>query len=497
MIDQLGGRIRDALAVSLADAPNAPSESDIASFLGCTTTLQLTPEPAPRSNRSFVMAGAAFAAAVIGLVVIVSNRPVADTASPASAVMGWVTVEDPTGQFVVEPGIAEATTSDGNQLTSTNSISVYHLEPTSHGLIAVGAEQDGFARTAAIWRSQGGTTWERVDDAGVLGSLADRDNPTSPTSMIVDVAEFQGRLIAVGNVQPAGVTGSLAGASLQPAAWVSDDGTTWTRLALPEAPPSNNGTGGMFAAITTTSSGWAAVVSTGQIDENGGADGTSEVWTTTTGTDWTRSTPVPTGIIVESIAVIPAGTIIGGTDATGQPIVWTSTDNASWQRIPLSADGIGFVARIVQLGDTAIAISSASSAPGVGYSRDETGFSLEGTSALRIWTSTDGLTWQTSPIPAELVAPQQWATSAAGGSDGAVIAVRTMDVNGPAIWTLTTADGHTWTAARTTTPGMITAIASLDTAWVAASTGDLDSLPPDTNGTSNSRNTVILTATTS
>lgn len=497
MIDQLEARLRDALTVSLAETPNAPSASDIARFLDTTMTVQPTPEPAHRSNRSLVMAGVAVAAAVIGLVVIVSTRPVADTASSASAVVGWVIVDDPTSQFMVEPGIAEMTTPDGIRMTSTNSISVYHLEPTSHGLIAVGAEQDGFARTAAIWRSSNGTAWERVDDTGVLGALDDRDDPTTPTSMIVDIAEFQGRLIAIGNTQPAGTAGSLVGSSLEPAAWASDDGSTWTRLTLPEAPLAADGTGAMFTAITTTSTGWATVVSNGQIDEFGRADGTSEVWTTTTGTDWTRSTPIPAGAMIESIAAIPAGTIIGGTDSTGQPIVWTSADNASWQRVPLPSDGIGFVARIIQIGDTAVAISSTSSAPGVGYSQTDTGFALEGTSSLRIWTSTDGLTWQTPPIPTELAAPQQWTTSAAGSPTGAVIAVRTMDVNGPAVWTLTTADGHTWTAAPTTTPGTITAIASIDTTWVAASTGDLDPFAPDTHGTSNSRNTVILTATTS
>lgn len=141
--------------------------------------------------------------------------PAGDTSEPRGIAAG------PLGLLVwggVCCGIEEGATwgsSDGISWTrlraARHPAGIVDVEASSNGWVGVGAEGD----ETAIWRSADGRTWEAVDLAP-----ADRGK-----GIVSDVARMGDRLIAVGTLDDA--EGTHDGP-----VWTSDDGLTWSRLAV-------------------------------------------------------------------------------------------------------------------------------------------------------------------------------------------------------------------------------------------------------------------------
>jgi len=171
-------------------------------------------------------------------------------------------------------------------------------ESPDGGLVAVGAMLDQAGEsTAAVWTSQDGRTWERVD-------------PTSPAfgqkTAMADITWGSDGYVAVGVED-----------DTTPAIWTSPDGHTWTRVDISDQP---------FDVISSL--GAVAPLEAGYITVGPSlmyGDGNARritVWTSPDGTTWDRVHTVggegsASAVVVADGGIAIAGQVIenGGTDA--------------------------------------------------------------------------------------------------------------------------------------------------------------------------------------
>jgi hypothetical protein len=152
------------------------------------------------------------------------------------------------------------------------------------GLVAVGAMlyQDGES-TAAVWTSQDGSIWDRVD-------------PTSPVfgqkTAMTDITWGSDGYVAVGTED-----------ETTPAIWTSPDGHTWARVDVSDQPFENISSLGSVAALE---SGYITVGPYGDI-----AGGVT-VWTSADGMTWDRVHTVGGGGYASAVVVADGGIAVAG-----------------------------------------------------------------------------------------------------------------------------------------------------------------------------------------
>jgi hypothetical protein len=254
-------------------------------------------------------------------------------------------------------------------------------------VVMVGIVRDRKGRpTAAAWRSADARTWVRTDwvtpkRSGAAGVVA------TPTGFV-----------AIGG----GGT------------WTSADGTDWMQHPQP---------GGAFNDIVVSPGGLVAV---GQVDA--GPAGIPTLWTSTDGLAWVPLTLGDVGRPV-GVAAAPDGTLVvagnlAGADGTPMPAVWLVRDgvvsSASLDGLTPAPSGvidlrwtpIGFVLAVIHNDDGVQGASVWVSADGSAWSRPldvhDGGITTLGTlgpSVLafgtdRMWQTSDGVTWQETPVPA-------------------------------------------------------------------------------------------------
>jgi hypothetical protein len=188
------------------------------------------------------------------------------------------------------------------------------------GLVAVGLDESGGDRDAAVWTSPDGITWSHVrHDEAVLGG-------TGHQNMFGVAVGGQG-LVAVG------VDGS--GGDRDAAVWTSPDGFAWTRVSGDEAVFGGAGDQEMMS-VAVGGPGLVAVGSDGS-----GGDFDAAVWTSPDGFAWTRVSgdeEVFGGAGIQamaSVAVGGPGLVAVGLDESGDEdaAVWTSPDGVAWTRV--------------------------------------------------------------------------------------------------------------------------------------------------------------------
>jgi len=274
------------------------------------------------------------------------------------------------------------------------------------GMIAIGSPYDGGG--PGIWQSPDGRTWVRVEPG-------------------IDLADA--RFAAIGAPsgtaagRPAGyvIVGSIvdqAGTAARAAAWVSPDGSTWTRAAdtggMDVGPCLDTGEvascGGMLA-VTATGSGYVAV---GQARSNAGARSHPAAWTSADGLNWTRS---DVGLDFDGLL---AGVTLGGPGliAVGDGFAATSPDGSTWAVSPV--DGAAGLNGVVNLGEGvqvfALGAPDALSDP---------------PAKLQLWRTADGVTWQPVPgLPSIPDAVTYGAADIAAAGDRLII-VGWAEVTGP------------------------------------------------------------------
>lgn len=178
--------------------------------------------------------------------------------------------------------------------------------------IAAGSrDADADTRSAAAWTSPDGLAWDPA-----------APGPPFEDAAAYGVAASDDRVVIVGE--------RTATEPAQAVAWVSDDGTTWTRL---ESPAFADGT---MRAVTWTGTAFVAV-------GYGVADDRAMAWVSPDGSTWTTQPTSPAlenhGKAIRLLAVATGnGTLLGAgwkSDAgNGSGVVWTSADGTSWDRLP-------------------------------------------------------------------------------------------------------------------------------------------------------------------
>lgn len=173
--------------------------------------------------------------------------------------------------------------------------------------------------TAALWVSESGRVWERIDESMLL---AGDDVPAA--SAIYDLAGGPLGFVAVGS------------SGFEAAVWTSPDARSWTRVFDEDL--SRDGYYGILG-VTAGGPGWVAV---------GDGDFDAPVWVSGDGRDWALidDEDLLGGEMVHAdlydvtaggpglVAVGSVG-FAGGTGETAQQAaIWVSEDGLDWQRLP-------------------------------------------------------------------------------------------------------------------------------------------------------------------
>jgi hypothetical protein len=145
------------------------------------------------------------------------------------------------------------------------------------GLVAVGEYNETlYDPQAAVWLSEDGVNWSRVDpsaiEGGGTGRPVEAGQASGPGAIMYDVAAGGPGLIAVGTVWPYGES--------RAAVWVSSDGSTWEQILLdPGVVGEPN-----FSTVNAVVVGPHTIAAVGRV----GAANRSHaaVWTSELGTEW-------------------------------------------------------------------------------------------------------------------------------------------------------------------------------------------------------------------
>jgi hypothetical protein len=243
-------------------------------------------------------------------------------------------------------------------------------------LLAVGSDRTGGDTDPAVWGSADrGTTWSRVE--GAASGL----HETGDQAMRVVVEATPG-MVAAGFETSDG--------DLDAAVWASKDGSSWIRLTL----TSLVGPGDQQILDATTLRD--ELVAVGSATSESG-DHDAAVWVRSGG-EWSKvaddSLGGPGDQQINAIEAAGSGLVAVGSDTAGGDLdaaVWTSTDGRSWDRVPatdiaLGGTGDQSMSTVTWVG--AILTAAGSSAT-VGGDRD-----------AAIWLSADGSHWERAPVGA-------------------------------------------------------------------------------------------------
>ena len=187
------------------------------------------------------------------------------------------------------------------------------LTATSSGaFVAVGREaaRGGSEQHPAVWRSDDGTNWTRID--GDLSGFVSGDYMSG-------VAATPIGLVAVGNSGRDGV------------AWISDDGSRWTKINDDQL--TAVGRGVWPQAVTAAPSG---VVAVGRERPEQGGKFYPAAWFSRDGRSWSRAEfqDARPGEQMAAVVSTPTGLIAVGADTQKrQAAVWKSDNGTAWSRV--------------------------------------------------------------------------------------------------------------------------------------------------------------------
>ena len=213
--------------------------------------------------------------------------------------------------------------------------------------------------------------------------------PTTMGTRVADVVAWNGRYVAVGYA-----AGAESGEFLGPAAWISDDGLTWTQTMDPADFPGTPSTGAPRMLRIAVNGGTIVVAgeAPGPIEDDVSSP-VAAFWRSSDGLTWQRVPDRPefaigvtpfadrwvTGLF-DLAAGGPGFVAVGATRSDGATI-WTSTDGLDWRRT--ATLGEATVSGIYRGGPGMVA----------------TGFTGGPNSSDLAWTSSDGIAWSPANVP--------------------------------------------------------------------------------------------------
>ena len=176
------------------------------------------------------------------------------------------------------------------------------------GLVAVGYDQT--RRAAAVWTSTTGESWERLaHDEAVFGGDGQQ--------LMSEVICGGPGLVAVGRARASRQTGLI---------WVSDDGLTWTRLDAHGSRASYEFLRAMRKReVRSVTRFGTSLVAVGRH-----VDGPA-VWLSEDGFTWSRVAIPPKGGSMSAVTAVGSRLVAVGFRAS-RPSVWSSHDGLSWSR---------------------------------------------------------------------------------------------------------------------------------------------------------------------
>ena len=259
----------------------------------------------------------------------------------------------------------------GTSLGTTGEQRMDAVATMGDDVVAVGSERIGGDVDAAVWRSADrGTSWDRVE--GATSGL----HEAGDQAMQVVVPATPGVVAAGFETSPEG--------DLDASVWTSKDGSSWTRLT--QATLTGPGDQQIVGA-TTMEDRLIAVGSSASV----GGDLDAAVWVRADG-EWTDITlGGPGDQQIDAVVASDTGLVAVGWSALGGNVdaaVWTSADGYGWDRVP-AADVLGGA------GDQRM--SSVTSVDGTffaGGSSTRDGRDPDGA----VWLSADGIEWSRAPV---------------------------------------------------------------------------------------------------
>ncbi|MEN8113327.1 MAG: hypothetical protein ABFS21_02970 [Actinomycetota bacterium] len=254
------------------------------------------------------------------------------------------------------------------------------------GLIAIGVADadpayEGVWPVLAVWLSEDGTTWERIDDPTFSGD---------PSAGCAGDPWIETHNMAVG---PLGII--IVGAdTCDGAAWISQDGRSWTEVI----PDGWRGNPVAAWGVVAGGPGWVVAGNDGH--------GNGTVWVSADGIEWAASgdedflAEEGGRIDLGEVAVLGQDLVVLGTggfsdwsssrqtDESPGPhaLVWVSSDGLEWERLP--ADTIPHEGQVGFLGTEP-------------SGERLVGFSIPTLTVpdWKLWTSTDATTWTSMALP--------------------------------------------------------------------------------------------------
>jgi len=261
----------------------------------------------------------------------------------------------------------------GTSLGTTGEQRMDAVATVGGDVVTVGSERIGGDLDPAVWRSADrGTSWDRVE--GAASGL----HEAGDQAMHVVVAAAP-RVVAAGfDTSPGG--------DLDAAVWTSKDGSSWTRLTQ----AAFTGPGDQQILGATTADDRLIVV--GSTASGGDLD--AAVWVRAAG-EWSSvvdgSLGGPGDQQIDAVVANDTGlTAVGWNGLRGNvdAAVWTSADGSSWDRVATSdvfgGAGDQRMVSVTSVGGTLFA----------GGSSTRDGRDPDGT----IWLSADGIAWKRAPV---------------------------------------------------------------------------------------------------
>ena len=254
----------------------------------------------------------------------------------------------------------------------------------------------------------------------------------------VDGGEAPGSLVAgPDGLVAIGVHGGPA------TAWISSDGTTWTRTQSPDLDRAD------IFDISDIESGGPSFIATGSAVPEGEFD--RAIWASEDGVSWNRlpDDPVFGGSFINAIESGGPGLVAVGSRLGA----WFSSDGSTWERASVPPvppevypgdDGDApqlYLTDVADQGDRLVA----------------TGWAMlnDNSEVLVVWASRDGRSWTDVPTPVDVFPRGSFVFEITAGPEGfaAVGRTRADRVNTAAIWT--SPDGQDWRLHRPGPEGLI------------------------------------------
>jgi len=276
------------------------------------------------------------------------------------------------------------------------------LFPVDQGLLVLGTSRKAPAR---LWLSRDGLTFESLDAAAFAS-----DDPARQMVAMTGLVKGPAGYIAVGRQMPPAVEGTKSEAP-SPLVWRSADGLHWSRLDPKGLPQSG------IRSIAATSNGYVVALDAAFSDSSMGP---LSAYTSTDGTSW-QATSIATVDVVGHDGHIVAVTSDGAVAITDDGSNWT-TLHPSKQVVTVEAGPDGFVGIAYDQATTRMSVIRSPDGRSWSNAGDTAGNWTNGMVwALGRWvmlgpspggpspwapiiTSPDGVTWQSTAIPYEVLA---------------------------------------------------------------------------------------------